>query len=413
MQRKIGVWIIGACGSVSTCVMAGVEAIKAGIVGRAGLVTDLREIAALPLVGLEDLVFGGYDIRSTDLVAAAREVNAATGILPDPLVDRIRGALEETSKRISYGCSVNCGEAIERYRSDGRREAQTPVSEIIRRVQADLREFRAAQGLADVIVVNLASTEPFMAPPPGWATLEAFETLIADDRRDLLCPSVIYAYAALEAGFPYVNFTPSPGSTIPALQDLARRRGLPHAGKDGKTGETLVKTTLAPMFLARNLKILSWVGHNILGNRDGEVLDNPRNREAKIRDKDDALRKMVDDPQVFSQVRIDYVPSLGDWKTAWDFIHFQGFLDTRMIMQFVWQGCDSALAAPLVLDLVRLTELSHRRGESGPLRHLACFFKSPLGVEEQDFRRQFDLLRAWTEEVRTTATCAPRPAPAR
>ncbi len=207
---------------------------------------------------------------------------------------------------------------------------------------------------------------------------------------------MLYAYAAIDAGFPFVNFTSCIGSSLPALDELARRKGVPHCGRDGKTGETLLKTTLAPMFLARNLRVLAWEGHNILGNRDGQVLNTPANRDAKVKDKDAALREILRDDKVHSRVRIDYVPSLGDWKTAWDFVHFEGFLGAKMSLQFIWQGCDSALAAPLVIDLVRLAEFGHRAGEKGAMRHAACFFKAPVGVEEHDFHRQMDLLIEWS-----------------
>ena len=140
-----------------------------------------------------------------------------------------------------------------------------------------------------------------------------------------------------------------------------------------------MKTVLAPMFAARNLHILSWVGHNIFGNRDGLVLDDPANKASKIRTKDQVVSSIVGyKPQ--THVSIEYIESLDDWKTAWNHIHFQGFLGTKMILQFIWQGCDSLLAAPLLLDIVRLTALAQRRGETGVLKHLACFFKSPMGV---------------------------------
>jgi myo-inositol-1-phosphate synthase len=200
---------------------------------------------------------------------------------------------------------------------------------------------------------------------------------------------LLYGWAALRAGVPFVNFTPSPGAEHPALAELAAAEGVPVAGNDGKTGETLVKTVLAPMFVARNLKLRTWFGYNLLGNEDGEALTDPVRRLSKIRSKDAALTRLVPDPDLRSKVTIDFAPSLHDWKTAWDFIHFEGFLGTRMSLQFCWQGSDSALAAPLVLDLVRFTERSARAGESGPLRHLASFFKSPLGVDETDFHRQF------------------------
>ena len=165
-------------------------------------------------------------------------------------------------------------------------------------------------------------------------------------------------------------------------------------GKDGKTGETLMKSVLAPMFALRNWRILSWVGHNIFGNRDGQVLDDPANKASKIQTKDQVVSSIVGyKPQTL--VSIEYIESLDDWKTAWDHIHFQGFLGVKMMMQFTWQGCDSLLAAPLVIDLARLALLSQRRGEVGVLKHLACFFKSPMGTAEHDFFRQFDLLHQY------------------
>jgi myo-inositol-1-phosphate synthase len=139
---------------------------------------------------------------------------------------------------------------------------------------------------------------------------------------------------------------------------------------------------------------MSWVGHNIFGNMDGRVLDDPRNKAAKVRSKDHLLAAILGYPPQ-THVSIEYIQSLGDWKTAWDHVHFRGFLGTPMTLQFTWQGCDSILAAPLVLDLVRLVERAHRAGEYGVLEWLACFFKSPLGVAEQDFGRQVALLHAW------------------
>ena len=151
------------------------------------------------------------------------------------------------------------------------------------------------------------------------------------------------------------------------------------------------------MFRQRNLQVLSWVGHNIFGNMDGRVLSDPANKDSKITSKNHLLGQILGyQPQTL--VSIEYIESLGDWKTAWDHIHFAGFLGTRMTMQFTWQGCDSLLAAPLVLDLVRLTELAYRRGETGLLTFLASFFKSPYGVSEQRFDRQFQMLEAWAEK---------------
>ncbi|HMC89024.1 MAG TPA: inositol-3-phosphate synthase, partial [Gemmataceae bacterium] len=159
---------------------------------------------------------------------------------------------------------------------------------------------------------------------------------------------------------------------------------------------TLLKTVLAPMFANRNLRILSWVGHNIFGNRDGLVLDDPHNKESKIKTKDGVISGIVGyKPQ--THVSIEYIESLDDWKTAWDHIHFRGFLGVKMMMQFTWQGCDSILAAPLLLDLARLALFAQRRGEVGVLRHLACFFKNPMGVDEHDFFKQFKMLEDYAQ----------------
>ncbi len=169
-------------------------------------------------------------------------------------------------------------------------------------------------------------------------------------------------------------------------------------GNDGKTGETLVKSALAPMFTCRNLDVLSWEGFNILGNMDGQVLDDPKNKESKIRTKDHLLGKILG-YSPHSRVRIDYVPSLDDQKTAWDFIHFKGFLGAKMSLQFIWQGYDSLLAAPLILDLVRLAELAKRRGDAGLMPHLASFFKAPLGVDEHALFEQYQMLLGYASQA--------------
>ncbi len=166
-------------------------------------------------------------------------------------------------------------------------------------------------------------------------------------------------------------------------------------GNDGKTGETLVKTVLAPLFAGRALQVLSWEGYNMLGNRDGFVLADPEARESKTRSKRRALEQLLENDDFHAKVSIDYVPSLDDWKVAWDYIHFEGFLGARMSMQFTWQGNDSALAAPLVLDLARLTAFAHTQGESGLMHHCAAYFKSPAGVEEHNFVKQLMLLEAY------------------
>jgi myo-inositol-1-phosphate synthase len=276
-------------------------------------------------------------------------------------------------------------------------EKKSSLRGMVDRIKKDYAEFKATHGLDQVVVVHLTSAEPHFATPREFHYVESFLALLEADRRDLFPASVLYALAAVESGCPYVNFTTCIGSSFPAMDELARRHGVPHVGRDGKTGETLMKTTLAPMFVARNLKVLSWEGYNMLGNRDGKVLDAPDANQAKCKDKDACLRDILGDDETHSRVRIDYVPSLGDWKTAWDFIHFQGFLGAQMSLQFTWQGSDSALAAPLVIDLVRLCDFAAENGESGEMLHTASFFKSPLGGGSHDFHDQFSRLLDYAE----------------
>jgi myo-inositol-1-phosphate synthase len=292
----------------------------------------------------------------------------------------------------------NVGPTIEKFATDDLRgQVESPRASIAR-VQQDLQDFKAANQLDQVIMVNVASTEPPIDPealPPTWDDLNG---TLEDPATCPLAASSLYAISALELGIPFVNFTPSLGSAPAAICELALKSDTCHMGHDGKTGETLLKSSLAPMFANRNLEVMSWVGHNIFGNMDGKVLDDPANKETKVTSKDRLLGQIFGySPQTL--VSIEYIESLGDWKTAWDHIHFRGFLGTPMTMQFTWQGCDSLLAAPLVLDLIRFTERAHRHGDRGLLTFLASFFKSPLGIGENNFVRQFQLLEAWAEQV--------------
>jgi myo-inositol-1-phosphate synthase len=292
---------------------------------------------------------------------------------------------------------LNAGTAVHRLADLPEVECVEPARSAIDRIQADLRSFREKHRLAQLVVINVASTEPPVQLSDAFGSLASFEAALA--QGDFVVPaSTLYAWAALDLGLPYVNFTPSLGASFPAASQLSAVRSAPLAGKDGKTGETLMKSVLAPMFAHRNWRILSWVGHNIFGNRDAVVLDEPANKASKLRTKDQVIAQIVGyKPQ--THVSIEYVESMSDWKTAWDHVHFQGFLGVKMALQFTWQGCDSVLAAPLVLDLARLALLAQRRGETGVLKHLACFFKSPMGVEEHDFFKQWALLEDYVQAV--------------
>ncbi len=363
---RLGVWIAGAKGDIATTLMVGALAMRRGLAPSTGMVTALPPLADLPLAGIEALIFGGADIVSRPLEAAALDLYRESRTLSAELLEAVRPALRDIDADIALV-------------PQGPEPAPT-VGEDIERIRGWLRAFRARHALDALIVVNLTSVEPDPADPGRLETLSGVEAAIAADDRANCTPGVRYTYAALREACPYVNFTPNAGPDLGGLVALARQMGLPLAGCDGKTGETLLKTALAPMFAARNLRILSWEGVNMLGNSDGRALDIPENRTAKLRNKASVLGSILG-YEPHARVDINLVPSLGDWKTAWDLIHFQGFLDVKMTMQFTWQGCDSILAAPLVLDLVRLTEFAHRRGESGHLTHLGAFFKHPLGVE--------------------------------
>jgi myo-inositol-1-phosphate synthase len=307
---------------------------------------------------------------------------AEQGVLPGRLLAPLADEIEATDRRILPGITSTTDE---------------PALEGIQRVGRDLREFRAAYGLSTVVVVNVATTEAPTPPHPAHPTLAALETALAAG-EDVLPPSSLYAYAALDAGCPFVDFTPSLGARLPALEELARLRGVPHAGRDGKTGETLVKSALAPMFADRALLVRSWSGTNLLGGGDGAALAEPGRVRSKLDSKGRGLAAILG-YEVEAPLRIEYVADLGEWKTAWDHIGFEGFLGTRMRMQFTWEGCDSALAAPLVVDLARLVARAHVRGEHGALPALAFFFKDPVGTAEQRLDRQFALLCDWATRL--------------
>ena len=393
---RFGIWLIGARGGVSTSTVVGLSALRQQLTAETGLVSALPEFSGLPLAGWDQLVVGGHEIRETTLAAEAEQLHQQSRVFDPNTLAACREDLDAADSNIRPGVLWNVGETIRNLAADDTPDSATP-REAIERIQADLAEFRERNELADVVVVNLASTEPPMDEadwPESWAKTQALL-----DRSDCPLPaSCLYAIAAFELEMPYINFTPSLGATPLGIDELARERGTCHAGRDAKTGETLLKSVLAPMFAARNLEVMSWVGHNIFGNLDGKVLDDPVNKATKVQSKDHLLEKMLGyAPQTL--VSIEHIESLGDWKTAWDHIHFQGFLKTPMTLQLTWQGCDSLLAAPLVLDLVRFALVARQRGETGALAFLGSFFKSPLGTEKQAFPEQTQVLQAWANQA--------------
>lgn len=377
MSGRTGVWLVGARGSVATSAVCGAAALRAGLVEPVGCVTERPEFAAAGLPAYGQLVFGGHDVVGTPLDKRAEQL-AGGGVLPYGLLEQVRGELRAAEEELRPGWEPAAGET---------------QAAAVDRLAADLAGFADRLGLDRVVVLNVSSTEPPYRPGPEVATLGALRTALADGTAALPASS-LYAWAAFTAGCPYVDFTPSVGARLPALAELAAERGLPWAGNDGKTGETLVKATLAPMFAARALKVRSWSGINLLGGGDGANLADPAVARSKIASKGMAVSQALGHP-VPGPLHIDHVPDLGEWKTAWDHVSFEGFLGARMTLQFTWTGCDSALAAPLVLDLARLAARAHEAGRAGPLGALGFFFKDPVAARTHSVEAQFAELCDW------------------
>jgi myo-inositol-1-phosphate synthase len=371
----LAVWLIGARGAVATTTIVGAAALRLGHARPIGLVTESVPLSAAPLAPLDSLVFGGHDVSDTPLIKSAHALCRDAGPFSPQLIRDLEDELAATEPYLRPAPPL---------------AGSRPALQFIRSVQDDLAAFRSSTGARRVIMVNLATTEPPASSELVGCDLAQLEAAVARPGSGLPS-SLLYAYAALDAGVPYVNFTPSLGASLPALEALARARGVPHAGKDGKTGETLLKSALAPMFRMRNLQVRSWSGFNVLGNTDGLALSDPATAASKLESKGKVVPAILGyEPHMV--VRIDYVPTLGDWKTAWDLIQFDGFLGTPMTLQLTWQGSDSALAAPLVIDLIRLVDLAAGRGERGGLGHLAFFFKSPVNSDVHNLAEQYTLL---------------------
>jgi myo-inositol-1-phosphate synthase len=396
-NRRVGLWLIGAFGGVASTATLGLAALSRSLTDTTSLVTALPLFKDLDLDEPSAFVVGGHEIRRGGFRKTVREFQQRASVFDHDLTAACEPDLEKWEANVRPGVALNSGPAILRLADWPEAfKAETPRA-AVDQIQADLRAFKESNHLDQVVVVNVTSTE---APFETGDVHSSPERLTAalGSKAPTLPASGMYAWAALDLGFPYINFTPSLGASFPAADELAVRRGVPYGGKDGKTGETLLKTVLAPMFADRNLRIMSWVGHNIFGNRDGIVLDDPANKASKIRTKEQVVSGIVGyKPQTL--VTIEYIESLDDWKTAWNHIHFRGFLGVKMIMQFTWQGCDSILAGPLVLDLSRLTLLAQRRGERGVMPQLACFFKNPMGVQEHDFFKQFAMLEDYVRQA--------------
>ncbi|WKK24241.1 inositol-3-phosphate synthase [Streptomyces olivoreticuli] len=379
---RTGVWLIGARGSVATTTVVGALAVREGLAGTTGMVTALEPFTATDLPEIGELVFGGHDIAEVPWGQKA-EVLVEAGVLPAHVVQAVAGDLKDAEGDLRPApVSGHAGRDAER-------------------IADDLTAFAERHGLDRTVVVHVASTEPAAGPHPSHQDADALAARLAAGEA-VLPPSSLYAWAAMAAGCAYVDFTPSTGARLPALAQLADRQRVPFAGRDGKTGETLVKSVLAPMFALRNLRVGSWSSVNLLGGGDGATLAEPGANTAKTASKTEVLHSILGYlPE--GQVRIDEVADLGDAKTAWDLVTFTGFLGARMRLDFTWSGIDSALAAPLVLDLARLTSRAHQVGRAGALEELAFFFKDPHGHGPHDLPSQWHRLCAFAAELAPAA----------
>jgi myo-inositol-1-phosphate synthase len=392
--ERTGIWFVGARGSVASTATVGLAAIADGQSPPTGCVTAREPLASAGLPEFADLVVGGHDISSVTMTKRA-ECLVETGMIPPRLLAATHDALERADAEVRPGYDPHAAR-----HSDTDDTSQQAVAE---RLAADITSFRDRHGLARVVVVDLSSTEAPVVPVPEHDDPDALLTALADPTRAVLPASSVSAYAAILAGAAYAAFTPSAGMGIPALARLAAERGIPVAGQDGKTGQTWLRTVLAPAFAARGLKVLSWAGTNLLGGGDGATLADPDAVRSKLATKSRGLTALTGSET--TPLHIDNVPDLGDIKVAWDHLHVEGFLGSRLTLQTTWSAHDSMLAAPLVLDLARLLALAHAAGISGTVQELGFFFKDPWDSDVHDAAEQARALEDWVR--RTSARVRP------
>ena len=396
---RLGILLAGL-GAVSTTLIAGVHAIRKGLAAPTGSLTQMGTIRLgkrtdgrsplirefVPLAALDDLVFAGWDIFEDNCYQAACKAE----VLRRGLLDQVREELEA----VQPWPAVFDQSYVKKL--DGP-NVKTGASkrDLAEQLCADIRRFRETQGLGRLVLIWCGSTEVYMEEGPVHQSLDAFERGL--DASDPAIPSsMIYAYAALKEGIPYANAAPNLSADVPALEELAVQTGSPLAGKDLKTGQTLMKTMVAPGLKARLLGVSGWYSTNILGNRDGEVLDDPESFKTKEESKKSVLDHILQ-PELYPTlyddlhhvVRINYYPPRGDNKEGWDNIDLVGWLDYPMQLKINFLCRDSILAAPIVLDVALFLDLATRAGMSGIQEWLSFYFKSP--IHRRDLYPEHDL----------------------
>ena len=384
---KLGVMLVGL-GAVSTTFIAGVENVRRKHALPIGSVSQLATIRLgkrtenrhpkikdfVPLARLEDLVFAAWDPIPDDAYTAAKKAGVLESQHIEPIADFLRGirpmpaAFDQNYVKRLTGTNLKKGRT---------------KRELADQLRADIQRFKKESGADRLVIVWCASTEIFITPGPAHENLAAFEKAM-EQNDAAIAPSMLYAWAALMEGVPFANGAPNLTLDIPALTCLAEERHVPIGGKDFKTGQTMMKTVLAPAFKARMLGLAGWYSTNILGNRDGEVLDDPESFKTKEESKLGVLEYILEPSSypelygnVYHKVRINYYPPRGDNKEGWDNIDIFGWLGYPMQIKVDFLCRDSILAAPIVLDLALFFDLSHRAGLSGIQEWLSFYFKSP------------------------------------
>ena len=388
-EGKLGVLIPGMSGAVSTTFIAGVEAVRKGVGRPVGSLTQMGKIRIgkrteknfplirdfVPLAGIRDLEFAGWDIYPEDCHSSALRA----GVLKPELLSKIKPGLRgKTPLRAVFD-----GRYVKNLKGSHVKRGRTKMH-LADQLVRDIRKFRRESGARRLVMLWCGSTEVYLEPSAVHETVESFERGLRESHDDI-SPSMIYAYAALKCGAAYGNGAPNLSVDVPALQELAAKNGVPIAGKDFKTGQTLMKTILAPGLKSRLLGLSGWFSTNILGNRDGEVLDDPGSFRTKEESKLSVLEYIFQpelNPELYSdyhhKVRINYYPPRGDEKEAWDNIDVFGWLDYPMQIKVNFLCRDSILAAPVVLDLVLFLDLAQRAGLRGVQEWLSFYFKSPM-----------------------------------
>ncbi len=387
-EGRLGVLLPGM-GAVATTFVAGVELVRRGLAKPIGSLTQMNTIRLgrrterrtplikefVPLAGLEQLVFGGWDPIPDDAYESALKAGVLERSHLDPIADFLRGI-----KPMPAAFDRNYVRKL-----DGpNRKAYATKRGLAEALREDIRRFRDEQGCDRLVMVWCGSTEIFLRPGRAHDNIKSFEKAMEDNDRDI-APSMLYAYAAIMEGVPYANGAPNLSVDIPALEELALERGVPIAGKDFKTGQTLMKTILAPGLKMRMLGLSGWFSTNILGNRDGEVLDDPESFRTKEESKLGVLEHILQPDlypdlygNVYHKVRINYYPPRGDNKEGWDNLDIFGWLGYPMQIKLDFLCRDSILAAPIVLDLVLFLDLAARAGLRGIQEWLSFYFKSPM-----------------------------------